>query len=212
MSDTHLFLFGGGPPFNEQFGERFAQLAGNEDARIAILFLERPGWQEYMPRYTKVLEDQGVRNFYYFALSESPTQEQLAELGKCTGIIIGGGVTELYRSYIVDTPVANVIRKMFHEGVPVAGFSAGALVSCEHCVISPEDTAQEHQLYLQGLGLIKDCVISVHFSEWGEEKNLIEAISELNVPIGFGIDENSGIYFKNGQLVEHEGSEPHLYD
>ncbi len=211
MSDTHLFLFGGGPPFNEKLGEKFTDLAGERAAKIAILFLELPGWQEYMPQYTKVLEDHGVRDFYYFALSENPTQEQLAELETCTGVIIGGGVTELYRIYIVDTPVANIIRNKFHEGVPVAGFSAGALVSCEHCVISPKDTSQKHQLYLQGLSLIKNCVISVHFSEWDEERNLIAAISKLNVP-GYGIDENSGVYFKSEQLIEHEGSELHFFD
>ncbi|MFS0821882.1 Type 1 glutamine amidotransferase-like domain-containing protein [Bacillus sp. 1P02SD] len=211
MTETHLFLFGGGPPFTDKLGERFARFAGNKTAGVAILFLERPGWQEYMPSYTKVLEGNGVHDFYYFALSEKPTQKQLAHLETCSGIIIGGGVTELYRTYIVDTPVGETIRKMFIEGVPVAGFSAGTLVSCEHCVISPEDTLQQEQLYLPGLSLIKNCVISVHFSEWNEEKNLIEAVSKLNVP-GYGIDENSGIYFKNGQLFDHEGNEPHLYD
>ncbi|MEH7381022.1 Type 1 glutamine amidotransferase-like domain-containing protein [Bacillus sp. JJ1533] len=211
MSDTHLFLFGGGPPFNDKLGKRFADLAGSKVARIAILFLERPGWQEYRPSYTQVLGNCDVQDFYYFALSETPTQEQLTQLEKCTGIIIGGGVTELYRTYIVDTPVGDTIRKMFYEGVPVAGFSAGALVSCEHCVISPEDTLKQEQQYLSGLGLLKHCVISVHFSEWGGEENLLEAISTLNVP-AYGIDENSGIYFKNEQLLEHEGSEPHFYD
>ncbi|MEH7385269.1 Type 1 glutamine amidotransferase-like domain-containing protein [Bacillus sp. JJ1521] len=211
MSETHLFLFGGGPPFNSTLGERFADLAGNQATRIAILFLERPGWQDYMPSYTKVLEDNGVHDFYYFALSDNPNQQQLDQLEKCTGIIIGGGVTELYRDYIVDTPVGDIIRKRYNESVPVAGFSAGTLVSCEHCVISPEDTMQQEQLYLKGLGLIKNCVISAHFSEWDEEDNLLKAVSKLNVP-GYGIDENSGIYFKNGQLVGHEGSEPHFYD
>lgn len=211
MNETHLFMFGGGPPFNEKLGKGFAELAGNMDARIAILFLERPGWQEYMPSYTKDLERNGVRDFYYLALSDTPTQDQLEQLEKCTGIIIGGGVTELYRAYIVNTSVGNIIRKRFNEGVPVAGFSAGALVSGEHCVISPENTTQQKQLYLQGLGLIKDCVISVHFSEWNEEKNLNEAISKLNVP-GYGIDENSGVYFKNGRFIAHEGREPHIYD
>ncbi|RFB13487.1 peptidase S51 dipeptidase E [Bacillus sp. HNG] len=211
MTETHLFLFGGGPPFTDKLGEQFANLSGNQTAKIAILYLERPGWQEYMPSYTKVLEENGVRDFYYFALSEKPTHDQLAQLETCSGIIIGGGVTELYHTYIVDTPVGDIIRKMFDEGVPVAGFSAGTLVSCEHCVISPEDALQQEQLYLLGLGLLKNCVISVHFSEWNEEKNLIEAVSKMNVP-GYGIDENSGIYFKNGQLVEHEGGEPHLYD
>ncbi|MEH7225326.1 Type 1 glutamine amidotransferase-like domain-containing protein [Bacillus sp. JJ1566] len=186
-------------------------LAGNSATRIAILFLKRPGWQKYMPSYTRVLEDNGVHDFYYFVLSDNPSQEQLTQLQRCTGIIIGGGVTEQYRAYIVDTPVGDIIRKMFTNGVPIAGFSAGALVSCEHCVISPEDTAQQEQIYLQGLGLIKNGVISVHFSEWNEEKYLIEAISKLNVP-GYGIDENSGVYFKNGQMVEHEGNEPHVFD
>lgn len=210
MSETHLFLFGGSPPFNKKLGEIFSGLAGNSSARIAILFLERTGWQEYMPAYTKVLNKHGISNYVYFALSKNPTDDQLYQLENCTGIIICGGDTELYQNYIVETPVGDIIRNRFYEGVPVAGFSAGALVSCEHCVISPENTAQQ-QLYLNGLGLISDCVISVHFTEYEEEKNLIEAISKLQVT-GYGIDENSGLYVRSGQLIESEGSELHIYE
>ncbi len=42
------------------------------------------------------------------------------------GIIIGGGETELYHKYIVDTEVGIHIKNLYKEGIPVAGFSAGA--------------------------------------------------------------------------------------
>ncbi|WP_449537660.1 Type 1 glutamine amidotransferase-like domain-containing protein [Ferdinandcohnia sp. Marseille-Q9671] len=209
MTDTHLFLFGGGPPFTKNLGERFVTIAGKEHAKIVVLFLERLGWQDYMAFYTEVLRDNDVSDFFFLSLSSNPSKEQLEQLERCTGIIIGGGETELYRDYIVDTQIGAIIQDKFSRGVPVAGFSAGALVSPEHCVISDKDNTKNQQLFLKGLGLIKDCVISAHFSTWDEEENLTYAVSKLNVSKGYGIEEDSGLYFKNMWLVESEGDEPY---
>ena len=92
---------------------------------------------------------------------------------------------------------------MYNDGIPVAGFSAGALISPVYCVIPPIDNSKKEHLFLKGLGLV-DCVISVHFSKWKEESNLISAIKKTNVPIGYGIDDNGVLYFKNEELIDSE--------
>lgn len=39
---------GGNPPFGHRFGRRYTELACGADGKIAILFLERKGWELYM--------------------------------------------------------------------------------------------------------------------------------------------------------------------
>lgn len=203
MRDRHLFLFGGTPPFNKNLGKRFANLSLNEKGKVGIIFIEREGWREYMPKYTSVLEENGLKNFEYIPLSPSST---IGELETSTGIIICGGETELYRNLIVDTVVGKKIKEMYEKGIPVAGFSAGALITPEHCVIPPIDNSQNRTLFLKGLGLIHDCVVSVHYSTWNEEENLKRAIEVEKVSTGYGIDDNSGLYFHNEIFTEAEGN------
>lgn len=200
MKNRHLFLFGGSPPFTKELGEKFVKLAQN---KIAILFLEREGWQAYMPKYTSVFNIVRDVNFSYLPLSPSPGW--LNELLTCTGIIIGGGDTEKYQEYLIGTDVGRMIQEMYRNGVPVAGFSAGALVSVENCVIPPIDSSNNEHLFIEGLGLLKDCVISVHYRKWNEEDNLKFAIKRTSSIVGYGIDDHAGIYFNNEELSASEG-------
>lgn len=204
VKDRHLFLFGGSPPFSKNLGKKFSEFSLSEKGKIAILFIIRDGWEKYMQKYTSVLEDNGLKQFSYIALSSSPDHATIKELKTCTGIIICGGETELYRKFIVDTLIGEQVIQMYHDGVPIAGFSAGALISPESCVISPVDNVKKEHLFLKGLGLISDCVISVHFSKWDEEENLKLAMKEVNAPIGYGIDDEGCLFLKNEKPVENE--------
>ncbi|WP_249872865.1 Type 1 glutamine amidotransferase-like domain-containing protein [Oceanobacillus saliphilus] len=202
MNSRHLFLFGGSPPFSKKLGKKFADIAIRGEGKVAILFLERDGWEKYMPKYTSVLKDNGIDEFVYLPLSPKPNYNTLKVLTSCTGIIIGGGETELYRSYIVDTRIGELIKELYQQGVPVAGFSAGALIIPANCVIPPIDNSQNKHLFLKGLGLIKDCVISVHYTKWEEEENLKAALIKLNATIGYGIDDEAALYFVNESVLE----------
>lgn len=210
MDSRHLFLMGGSPPFGQRLGKKFTELACGAAGKIAILFLEREGWEGYMNKYTAGLTQNGARNFCYLPLSPAPPESFLQELVSCTGVIIGGGETEKYRSYIVDTEVGEYIGKMYMNGIPVAGFSAGALIIPEHCIIPPIDTSEKQYLFLKGIGLIRDCVISVHFTKWNEGENLKRAAGKTNVTAGYGIDDDAGIYFYNEIQTDSEGG-IHIY-
>lgn len=203
MNERHLFLFGGSPPFNHYSGKKFADLSFGNKGKIAILFLERKGWKAYMPLYTSVLEEYGLHKFLYIPLISNPDVQTIHALKSCTGIIICGGDTEMYQKLMVDSLYEGCLKEMYNRGIPVAGFSAGALISPVYCVIPPIDNSKKEHLFLKGLGLV-DCVISVHFSKWKEESNLISAIKKTNVPIGYGIDDNGVLYFKSEELIDSE--------
>lgn len=204
--EKHLFLFGGGPPFTANMTKLFVNIANTRNASVAILVVERDGWEQYMPKYTKALESLGLYEFTYLPLPSTPIEEVVNCLKKCSGIILGGGNTNLYADYIVDTAISDAIREAYESGVPVAGFSAGAVISPELCVISAKDNEQNEFQFRAGLGLISDVIIAVHYSQWNDEAHLKEAVSRFNSKLNYGIDEDACIYFLNGQLESIEGN------
>ncbi|WP_312094302.1 Type 1 glutamine amidotransferase-like domain-containing protein [Niallia sp.] len=204
--DRHLFLFGGGPPFTSTMAREFSQLATVRKGKVSLLILDRTNWKEYMTKYTNLLKEFGFTEFQYIPLPTVPVEEAIQHLSNSSGIIIGGGNTELYAKYIVDTTISKTIKKQFVAGVPIAGFSAGALISMENCVISAKDNDAKVIKFRKGLGLIKDTVIAVHYSEWMDESHLRTAVKTLKPIYNFGIDEGTGMYFCNNKLIETEGA------
>lgn len=204
--DRHLFLFGGGPPFTSKLAKQFAKQVSTYGGKVALLILERANWQEYMPKYTNTLMEQGIREFNYIPLPTVSAEEASRILRNSSGIIIGGGNTELYAEFIVKTPISKVLKKQFSAGVPIAGFSAGSLICMDKCIVSAKDNADQVFKYQAGLGLLKDTVIAVHFSEWIEESHLRKAVTLFQPSLNFGIDEGTGLYFLNNKLIGREGN------
>lgn len=204
--DKHLFLFGGAPPFTLDMARQFASMVAETGSPVSILFVEREGWEAYMPKYTQELERFGVREFNYLPLPTTPVEEVIDRLRGSSGIVIGGGDTNLYADYIVDTPISQAIKESYETGIPVAGFSAGALISPELCVISPKDNVQNEFQSRKGLGLVSDILIAVHFTEWNDEDHLRNAVRRSNLPLNYGIDENTCVHLLNGQLHAMEGN------
>lgn len=204
--DKHLFLFGGGPPFTLNMAKRFVEITSQKSAPVSILVVEREGWEEYMPRYTQALKDLGLNEFFYLPLPVTPVEDVIKAIKNSSGIFIGGGDTNLYADYIVETSIASAIKDSYEWGIPVAGFSAGALISPDLCIISPKDNVECVFQHRKGLGLIGNVLIAVHFTEWDEEDHLRNAVNAFSNNDNYGIDEETGIYFRNGQLETTEGN------
>ncbi|RLQ93324.1 Type 1 glutamine amidotransferase-like domain-containing protein [Falsibacillus albus] len=209
MYDRHLFLFGGSPPFTRNLAEKFGSLIPNNKP-IAILFVDRPGWQAYMPKYTDALTKWGDSPFTFHPMTDDGNCGDFSDLQRAGGIVIGGGDTVKYHQHIIDTQIGTLIREKYSEGIPIAGFSAGALISPAHCIIPPIDNDWNEHLFLKGLGLVNHCVISVHYRKWDEEANLKAAIHQTKSPVGYGIDDEAGIYFHNEELAFTEGFMTHF--
>ncbi|WP_079477767.1 Type 1 glutamine amidotransferase-like domain-containing protein [Halobacillus salinus] len=198
---THLFLFGSSPPFNEQLSDTFYRHLST--SKVAVLYIEREGSDAYIPKYLETFPEEV--SLFPLALKQHYTNEEIKELHQCGGIIIGGGDTLAYRRFIVETELNQVIRSLFERGVPVAGFSAGALISPDTSVVSPKDNVTEEQLFEKGLGLLPDAVLSAHYLEWEEQSCLKQAVEKTEVSVGYGIAERSGAYFFNSRLTSIEG-------
>jgi cyanophycinase len=199
--DNHLFLFGGGSPFTPRFAGKFVSKCSK--GSIVILFLD--GGEPIIPRYTNLLEEYGHHEFTYIPLPSTSVESAIKLINKSAGIIICGGDSIGYADNIVDTPISEAVRVAYEKGIPIAGFSAGALISPEICVISARDSERMEYLKRKGLGLIQDTLIAVHFTQWNEHDHLKQITAEISTTYNYGIDENTGLYVKNGILEEIEG-------
>ncbi|MGI8313553.1 Type 1 glutamine amidotransferase-like domain-containing protein [Halobacillus mangrovi] len=193
-------MFGSSPPFNEQLALKFSQCING--GKIGVLYLEREGAEAYLPNYWKGINFSSI---YCMTLKEKYKLDELNSLKSCQGVIIGGGHTEAYRSFIVDTELGSLLKELYREGIPIAGFSAGALICPEICVISPNDNEEGSQLLERGLGLVDELIISAHYLEWNEEANLEKAIERTEASLGIGIAEYAGVYLLNNKLSATEG-------
>ncbi|MCP3027402.1 Type 1 glutamine amidotransferase-like domain-containing protein [Halobacillus sp. A5] len=202
----HLFLMGGGPPMPGELAKIFAGLAG--EGTVVLLYIPRKGMriEEYSSVYTAPVSSQSTHvQFSFVSIKESYPSSELNQLRKADGIMIGGGDTVRYQQGIVQTEAASIIRDLYAKGVPVAGFSAGALIAPETCVISPKDTKEGGPLYKGGLGLVKDVVVAAHYLSWKEEDHLKQAVHKAGVDAGYGIADQSGIYLTEQGMTAVEG-------
>lgn len=204
--DTHLFLFGGGSPFTDGFASKFAKISLTLGGPVSILFIDRhTDYQDYLSLITKPLQENGLNHFLYLPLPTTTIEIAKEKIEKSAGIIILGGDTNKYVNNIVETSLADPIRNRFRKGVPVVGFSAGALISLDPCIISPKDNIEREFQVRPGLGLVTDVQIAVHFSEWADKDHLYEVAKRYPDKENYGIDENTGLYLKNGQVERMEG-------
>ncbi|GIP04359.1 cyanophycinase [Paenibacillus sp. JNUCC32] len=208
MKDRYLFLLGG-HSFQAEANRRFLEQAGGSHARIALCIMNRSGWEEYVPLFQQMWTEAGMtQNVSVIVPDEDGNldMEQAEQvLSWATGIFIGGGNTEKYHRYYATGPFKELLIDRYENGVPIAGNSAGALILPETCLISPLDNEQGIMMFKQGVGLFSNVLISVHYTEWDDQSNLLQGMKTRKVRYGIGIDEQACAVFINGQLASSLG-------
>jgi cyanophycinase len=201
VKQRQLFLLGGNAAY-EVFADEFITAAGRGNAVVALLMQGGDNWQKYVPQYAEPLEQRGAACHHSIVPDENGALDLegvAAKLREATGILLCGGHTPTYQRLYAAEPVRGWIQGRYQEGVPVAGVSAGALISPEPCVLWQDETVDGVPQVARGLGLVRDLAIEVHFSERARLPRLLEAMNHLQANVGWGIDESACIVFKEGQ-------------
>ena len=199
----HFYAFGSGPPFTTEMAQQYVEQT--KRGMIAILLVDREGWLDYMPDYIDKLKQYGAERFRYLPLPSTTEEQVIKTIKDSGGVIICGGDTSRYAEYIADTTIGAAIKEAYVRGVPVAGFSAGALISPQNCIISSKDNKEQRYVERNGIGLLFNTYFAVHFSEWDEKPHLQAIFAKHLTANVYGIDEKTGVYFHNGILERMEG-------
>jgi cyanophycinase len=200
---THLFLLGGTPAY-KVYADEFVAAAGGRNAVMVVLAQTRVGWERYKVEITQPWIDREVSRYVPVTPDEDGVLDKESAslvLQNATGILICGGNTPTYHKLFASEPLRSIIRQKHQAGVPVAGISAGALISLEICQLTPNETKEDELRIVQGLSLAQDFVIGVHFTEWTALPEVLEVMSKTKTKIGFGIDEPACVVCEDGKFA-----------
>jgi cyanophycinase len=227
MAAGTVFLIGGGwteSAFPETWGRFVAAVNAVGGHRIVCVLLEIDDPEDraaYAGRLTDALASVGAREgvSVVFVTPERPLRE--ADLAGADGVIVGGGLTPDYQRAVVPS-AGKMIAAMVRQGLPYAGFSAGAAIAAESAIVGgwklPADTAgyelpicaedvseDEHLLAVRyGIGLVPFAV-DVHASQWGTLARLLHAVRTGAVSEGWAIDEDTALDVSGGEVTAVHG-------
>ena len=191
--------------------ERFVQLCGGRDARIAVIptasKLEDTG-----DRYRSLFREIGAGEIVLLDFDtrrDAYESGRIAALSECDGIFITGGNQLRLSTMLGGTDISRKIREMNARGIHVCGTSAGASFLSEHMIAFGEDNVTPHARSVTlapGLGLTNRVVIDQHFTQRNRLGRLITALAFNPFLIGLGLDEDTAAFIGPDQTVEVEGS------
>jgi cyanophycinase len=176
-----------------------ARRAGDGTMVIATLASEEP--ERQWERYRRIFTELGVKRLEHLAVADRQEvrESRLATIfDDATAVFFTGGDQVKITTKIGGTALFRRLRERYHEGVLVAGTSAGASAMGETMLASRGPLEESHKVenafYMtRGLGLIADLVIDQHFAQRARIERLIGAIAENPGVLGIGIDEDTGV-------------------
>lgn len=202
MAPRLLFLLGGSAVFEVMSGE-FISASGGCESRIALLLQGGAQWEKYIPQYTQALIQKGSAHFDVISPNENGHLDLAVvseQLRNATGILIGGGHTPTYQQLYALEPIRSMIQERYQMGVPIAGMSAGALITLKSCVYKLEKIEDQEIKIVPGLGLLDDIVIGVHFNKFEPLMRIVSAMSKTQIQTGLGIEETACAVFVNNRF------------
>lgn len=201
----------GGRIGNSEILERFVQLAGGPQARIAIIPTASSAAEtgtEYEALFLKLGARSAVAlNIESRADGENP--DFLEELNSADAAFLTGGSQLKLSTVLGGTSVARVLRKRNATGQHVAGTSAGAAFLSEHMIAFGEEgpTPKVGMVTLApGLGLINRVVIDQHFQQRDRLGRLLMALSMNPFGVGVGLDEDTAAFIAPDDVIDIHGS------
>ncbi len=220
-----IFLYGDVSDNFPSLSEPFIRASGGRKARIALMML--PNSYNYEARYREPWLKTGV--YEVRPIYPSPrltlSTEQLRTIKESTGIFMSGGNISLYQRIYGTRAVSLIINNLYRSGIPYGGVSAGAMMACDLCTTAGSKIVTKNNEYLlmakpcltvdekvkskpvlrKGLGLLGNCVVQPHFSEWGLFPKLFTAMMLAHSHFAIGIDEGICVEIENETHVTVRG-------
>jgi cyanophycinase len=198
--------------------ERFIDLAGGTNARIAIIPTASDDPQRSGEGYATLFREMGAKEADWLRVErreDANAEEALSLLREATGIYITGGDQARLVRLLVGTLVMECIRMRNADGVIVAGTSAGASILSALMMAggtgvggdSNGSAARKGMVdVVAGFGLLQDIIIDQHFSQRGRMGRLLSVFAGTPGLIGLGLDEDTAVLIDRKGTLEVLGS------
>jgi cyanophycinase len=143
-----------------------------------------------------------------FSREEANSIEAIELIEQSTGIFISGGSQVKFAASVGGTKLETTIVNQYRRGVPTGGTSAGASLASSVMVAGGKSFTYPRRRSIRlssGLNLIQDVIVDQHFRERDRIYRLMTAVMSHPRNLGVGIDENTALYIKNGNLASVMG-------
>jgi cyanophycinase len=201
----HLIIIGGGSPRPATAMQKFIELAGGHDAKIAIIPMASEYYQENGQDYEKEFRESGVRKAkaFYILDSLSANADSTADSLKLyTGFYFGGGDQNRLTTIFGNSKSLTAFQQRYAEGAVMGGTSAGAAIMSKIMITGDGNwnvLEKDSVKAIEGFGFLTNAIIDQHFVQRSRFNRLLSLVIQYQ-QIGIGIDEKTAIWVKpNGE-------------
>lgn len=191
----------------------FVRRAGGINARIVVMTVATELPREVGDNYIRVFERLGVEDVRIVDTVErddASSSTYLEAIEKATGVFFTGGNQARITSILKDTEIDKLLHKRLSEGLVIGGTSAGAAMMPDMMIVEGDSETNPRIEIVEmepGMGFLPGVVIDQHFLQRGRIGRLLSAVTQQQVVLGFGIDENTAVVVSNNQFeVVGEGA------
>ncbi|MGE7781282.1 cyanophycinase [Peribacillus sp. NPDC097264] len=185
---------------------KFVELAMRKPGGIGILPTASEIPDEVSKEYIRLFKELGVNRVEVLEVNSKRDAEDPAiceQLASFSAVFITGGNQSRLSELIRDSRLHKTLSKAWHDGMVVAGTSAGASIMGKQMIVAADMKLDDEKLKVEigkGFGFLDDLLIDQHFSQRGRFDRLLSAIAENEEIMGIGIDENTAIVVSDGKF------------
>jgi cyanophycinase len=187
--------------------KRFYHLSGASNASVLIIPIASDFPEVAANIYKTIFKNFGIKNvsIFYKTSSEQVRKVNAKKiLDGVTGVFLTGGDQLRLSTILGGTDFEKLLKQKIHQGLTIAGSSAGAASISAYMITrgEPKDTPSQDTIRITpGLGILENIIIDQHFTQRARINRLITAVSYNPKNLGIGIDENTAIHINaNGDL------------
>ena len=199
MSDGTVIVIGGAEDKirDRIILNRFVGLAGGESATVAVISTASSLGHEAGERYRQIFGEMGVktvRPLHAMTRAQANDETFARAVRDATGIFLTGGNQLRLSSTLGGTRLASAILDRFHDGMVVAGTSAGASAMSSHMIaFGASGATPKHRMaaIAAGLGVLPGVIVDQHFQQRNRLGRLLSLIAQNPSLLGLGVDEDT---------------------
>lgn len=197
----HLIIIGGGSPRPVIAMQKFVELAGGTQARIAIIPMASERYRENGQNYQKEFQALGAkkaRAFYILDNQSANSDSTIDSLKSYTGFFFGGGDQNRLLTIFKHTRALQLLQQKYKEGAVMSGTSAGAAIMSKIMITGEGNWSvlkKDSTDFDEGFGFISGAIIDQHFTQRERFNRLLSLVIQHRL-MGIGIDERTAIWVK----------------
>ena len=214
MSKSRLIAIGGGdlsasPATLDLLRKNIEQKKCDD---IVIMTVATSQHEGASAKYKKIFREMGLKKIVpvdVSSRSDGFNEKSIEAVRSADALYFTGGDQLNITSLMGGSPLHEVLRDRWNDGILIAGSSAGAAMMSGSMITSGKSDSPpkvDGVSIAPGLNLIEGTIIDTHFSGRGRHGRLLTAIAHYPQLIGIGIDSNTAAIFSGDKFrVAGEG-------